>query len=383
MKKTKHPGLYRLPDSRFRLRATAVCKRTGKMKEATKTLEKGTTEERALLELAQLRISLREEREERRGPRRQSVNDFVVRWLEVKASRKLKPSVAARYEHSLGNHILPHIGELYVDELTRDDIMAWVAWAESATMEDGQGFSKATVTGWWRLLRQVVKDAAATCRVPDPTYRVEPPLVNAGTRRENRTLTAAQLDQLLQMVEAYSPDRYAEVYLLAYTGMRSGELYALRMEDLDEERRVIKIQRSVWQGIVGDTKTGSPREVALTSEMARILKEHRVRTVPTRSRGIDSGIIFLSTRGTYRTSSSLHKALSLAAEAAGIEVKVTPQVLRRTFNTLAVNAGVDRIVLRSMMGHCSEEMTEHYSGISPEAKSKAVALIMKQGTQES
>ena len=52
-----------------------------------------------------------------------------------------------------------------------------------------------------------------------------------------------------------------------------------------------------------------------------------------------------------------------------------PQVLRRTFNTLMVEAGVDRIVLRSQMGHCSEEMTERYAGVSVEAKLAAVRRL--------
>jgi len=66
----------------------------------------------------------------------------------------------------------------------------------------------------------------------------------------------------------------------------------------------------------------------------------------------------------------------LAAEAAGIEVRVTPQVLRRTFNTLMVHAGVDRIVLRSQMGHCSEEMTARYAGVAIADKQAALSRVL-------
>ncbi len=94
-------------------------------------------------------------------------------------------------------------------------------------------------------------------------------------------------------------------------------------------------------------------------------------------RGLEDGWVFPSQRGTLRTSSSLHKPLELAAHAAGIDVRVTPQVLRRTFNTLMVHAGVDRIVLRSQMGHCSEEMTERYAGVSVQAKQAAVHRLVE------
>lgn len=73
--------------------------------------------------------------------------------------------------------------------------------------------------------------------------------------------------------------------------------------------------------------------------------------------------MFPADNGAYRLSQSLHKPLKLAAEAAGLDIKVTPQVLRRTFNTLMLDLKVDRIVLRSQMGHSSEEMTERDSGI--------------------
>jgi len=72
----------------------------------------------------------------------------------------------------------------------------------------------------------------------------------------------------------------------------------------------------------------------------------------------------------------LHKPLALAASAASIEVKVTAQVLRRTFNTLMVHAGVDRIVLRSVMGHCTEAMTERYAGVGIPAKQAALQRLM-------
>jgi len=115
-----------------------------------------------------------------------------------------------------------------------------------------------------------------------------------------------------------------------------------------------------------------------------VLREHRKKMMANQHPGFEQGIVFPSDRGTYRVSSSLHKALSLAAGAAGIDVKVAAQVLRRTFNTLLMHAGVDRIVLRSQMGHSSEEMTMRYSGISVEAKQAAVGQLelLTEGGQE-
>ena len=196
-------------------------------------------------------------------------------------------------------------------------------------------------------------------------------------RREKRTLTADDLGLLLEKVRLLVPERYAEVYLLGYTGMRAGELFALKWEDMDEQRQRILVRRSVWHGHEDLTKTVEPREVALTEGMVRVLRDHRKRMFAEQRRGFASGLVFPSKVGTHRTPSSLHKPLALATEAAEIEVRVTAQVLRRTFNTLMVHAGVDRIVLRSQMGHTSEEMTRRYAGIAIEAKHAAVARLVE------
>jgi integrase len=79
--------------------------------------------------------------------------------------------------------------------------------------------------------------------------------------------------------------------------------------------------------------------------------------------------------GGYRGPESLHKPPREARRTAELERVVGPQVLRRTFNTLMLHAGVDRIVLRPQMGHCREEMTARYACVSVGAKRSAVERL--------
>jgi integrase len=126
---------------------------------------------------------------------------------------------------------------------------------------------------------------------------------------------------------------------------------------------------------VTPTKTGAPREVALTYSLVTLLRDHRRRLIEGQHIGLSSGLVFPSRVGSHRFPNSLEKVFKKAATATEIAFRVTPQVLRRTFNTLMVQAGVDRIVLRSQMGHCSEEMTERYAGVGIESKREAVARL--------
>ncbi|MBT9560995.1 MAG: tyrosine-type recombinase/integrase [Myxococcales bacterium] len=314
----------------------------------------------------------------RRSPKKSSalsVADFATEWLGRKAQR-VRPSVAINYEAKLSLFILPRLGHIALEDLTREDIEGWVTWAETAKMKSGRAYTRATVTGWWRALVTLVKDAVAELGLPvDPTNRVRAPKPRQQGRREKGTLTADQLGSLLGELKRIAPERYAEVYILAYSGVRAGELYALSDEDVDEKRARILIRKSVWNGHLDSTKTDSPREVALTPGMLAVIREHRAFLEASFHRGRKGTLLFPAQTGGYRTGQTLRKPLARAAEAAGIEQVVTPQVLRRTVNTLLLLSGVDRIVIRSQLGHVSEQMTERYAGIGVDAKLDAVARM--------
>ena len=149
----------------------------------------------------------------------------------------------------------------------------------------------------------------------------------------------------------------------------------LTWDDIDEARGKIVVWQGVRRGTVDTPKTHASRELGMTADMAQLLRAHREWLMQSRHPGLATGLVFPSDVGTHRGPESLHKPLAKAGDSAGVGVRVGPQVLRRTFNTLQVQAGVDRIVLRSQMGHCSEEMTERYAGVPVEAKREAVAAL--------
>ncbi|MSP93235.1 MAG: hypothetical protein EXR79_15805, partial [Myxococcales bacterium] len=125
------------------------------------------------------------------------------------------------------------------------------------------------------------------------------------------------------------------------------------------------------------TKTTDPREVPLPTELRDLLRAHRKYLGGVQHRGLAVGLVFPADHGGHRIPQSLHKVTKLVAEAAGIDVKVGPQVLRRTFNTLLLRAGVDGVILRAMMGHTTPAMTERYAGVPVDQKQEAVARLLK------
>ena len=373
--KKRYPGITKTPDGRFKIRVVEIDPRTGKPKNVRKIMPHGATLEEALTKQILMKKEIRDGHPKDAPEARRCVNDYAEQWIEAKGER-IRPSVAEHYAQVLATFILPQFGDIYLDAVRREDLIDFGRRLEKLRMKNGKQYARQTVMGFWSICRRFLKDAAASASIPDPTLRVDPPNPPAIQRRELRTLTKQELRDLLDAVKQYFPDRYAEVFLLAYTGMRAGELYALLWEDIRPDEKKIKIDRSVWQQHVNKTKTGVGREVAYLDEMGPILREHRMRMVEQKHVALDSGIVFPADNGKYRMSMALHKPLDLATEAAGIDVKVTPQVLRRTFNTLMLEEGADRIVLRAQMGHTREEMTQRYAGVKIESKIEAVRKLL-------
>lgn len=362
MKATKFPGVYRLPDGRLLVRVTRQAE--GRRTYRKKTLPQGTT----LTEAVQIALEMQASGlTVKKLYARPSLTDYAERWIEANAER-LKPSTASRYVDALSGWILPRLGTMHVDAIRRSHVAEWVTWAERKRKADGTAYAHATLAGIWRVLVQLIGDAVADLELDlDPTTRVPGPRRRGQARREKRTLTAPELASVLDEVRHGWPDLYTEVLALAHTGMRAGELYALRWQDVDLERGIATVRRSVWRGQEGETKTGDPREVPLSAVLVEEL------------RGIRGfGLVFPDSDGRHRHYTTLHKPLKEAARRAGVS-HVSPQVLRRTFNTLCLAEGIDRAVLRSMMGHVSEEMTQRYAGVGDELKRAAVVRLFGEG----
>ena len=339
-----------------------------------KTLPPGTTVEQAEAALRLLRDEVQLEMTPQAPPSvaRPTLADWVCDvWLPTK-TRRIRESTRGRYARTLARHILPVIGHVYADAIGRRHVEDWVVYAEGARV-DGDPYAQETVTAWWRLLCAVLRDLAADTQVSDPTARVRPPKTHTAPRREQGTLTLEGLGRLLAVTRAHFPQWHAHILTLAYTGIRLGESCGARWEDLDGQ--VLRIDRSASRGLVTATKTGVGREVYLHPVVTDALAEHRRRMIAEQHPGLEHGWMFPAAHGGLRLGPSLQKPLTEAAELAGLDIHVTPQVLRRTFNTLLAQANVATVVLHSQMGHTTEAMTQRYAGVGVEAKAGAVLSV--------
>ena len=79
----------------------------------------------------------------------------------------------------------------------------------------------------------------------------------------------------------------------------------------------------------------------------------------------ESELLFPAEDGGFRSNRFLTKAFAQARQLTGIQKKFTPRGMRRTFNDLARLANIEAVVTKSISGHKTERMREHYSSVQP------------------
>lgn len=305
-------------------------------------------------------------------PEKRNFGDYALDWFELHKTW-IKPSTRRTYHASLRDWIIPTLGDIYCEAFNRQDLLRWVGWAEAQTQEDGSAYAQQSLDGHRRVLWKLVKDMAADFGIADPTRRVRPPKSKVKRVRDKETLTLEELHAFVLSMREVCPSRWAETAELAYTGIRTGELWALHTDQLEDEGKSAHICRSVSAGVIQDTtKTGWERHVWRPEIVREASHEHRVDMLRTQHRGLHSGLLYPSDAGTPRTSASLTKAFAKAREHAGIDKHVSARVLRRTFNTILREANVADETVLSQMGHASKDMGLYYFEGHLEAKAKAL-----------
>jgi integrase len=371
-RKTRTPGVYRQKDGKWLVQV--VVRQDGKFKQRQLTLPAETPEAQVVAARASLRLEAEYAKEAEpvrpESPPRTTVASYSKLWI-VRKKTDWRPKTVKDNVQVLSERVLPVVGEVPVEDLKRAHIMGWRTWAEGQRMANKSPYSSATLSLWWRVFRSLLNDIIVDHDLSTTlTFKVKPPGSVKGRVRTEAALTVQQLRELLALVRDQHPAWYAEVYTLAFSGMRPGELYALSWTDADLDGGRLNITKSVVQGNVGRPKSGKARIVALTDGMTDVLRAHRASRPES-----PNGLVFPSETGGYRSDTTMHHLLAECGTAAGIPFRVGPQVLRYTANTLLREAGVADEIVRDRLGHATREMGFRYFKGHIEAQKAAVERL--------
>jgi integrase len=127
---------------------------------------------------------------------------------------------------------------------------------------------------------------------------------------------------------------------------------------------------------VAGVKTGGEERVQAPEELLEILRWHVETQLRTPAQQA-SDLLFPALHGGFRTRNVLDKPFRAAARTVGLEKRVTPRGMRRTFQDLCRATQVGDLVTRSISGHATEAMQRHYSTVVFDEQRRGIASVIQ------
>ncbi len=179
--------------------------------------------------------------------------------------------------------------------------------------------------------------------MPNRFYEIERP------RKEKKLPKILSKEDILRIIANTNNLKHKCIVSLLYSsGIRRNELVNLKITDIDSKRMLIRIESA---------KGNKDRYTLLSHSLLEDLREYYKQYKP--GKYIVEGMY-----GKQYTGQSIGKIVLNAAEKAGIKIPVTPHMLRHSFATHLLEAGVDLRQIQVLLGHSSSKTTEIYTHVA-------------------
>ncbi|HEV3284139.1 MAG TPA: site-specific integrase [Solirubrobacteraceae bacterium] len=281
--------------------------------------------------------------------------DAAAEFLRyAEQDRALKPSTLRGYRSIVDAHLLPAFGERRLEDITTADVERWRAGLVSTTGRDRLANNSKN-----RILVLLHGVFARGCKVYglplNPVSGVERhPVRLAGD------IDVLSPEEVWALVRAAASDQDGALYLMAaFTGLRRGELLALRWRDVDFAASAIRVRASYAGGALTTPKSGKVRSVPLAPEVAARLEKLSQRDWFTS----EDDLVFPGETGSFLDGSALRRRYMQALKGAGLR-PLRFHDLRHTFGTrMIAKADIRRV--QEWMGHVDIQTTMRYLHYAP------------------
>jgi integrase len=314
-------------------------------------------------------------------PSRQRTGDYLHAWLRDYARTHVAASTFEGYEKIVRLHLLPALGHIPLTRLGPQDIKAYYAQAQESGRRSGKGgLSPTTVLQHHRVLSEALKHAVEEgLLVNNPATRVRPP---RKARHEMPVLDEPQLAKLLELVRG---SRLCIPVLLAIaTGLRRGEILALRWRNVDLKAGTLAVRQALESTRDGlsfkQPKTQKSRRlVPLPPFAVEALREHRKRQAEERLRigpaYKDHDLVCAAPDGRPWDPDSFSPAFAKFVRRSGLP-PIRFHDLRHSHATLLLKHGIHPKVVSERLGHSTVGLTlDTYSHVLPGLQEQATRIL--------
>lgn len=284
-----------------------------------------------------------------RRAKHQTFERFAWFWFETHVKVHNKPSSIYKTKGVLTNKLLPFFGRKPLNAITTLDVERFKAKQSKA------GLANKTINNELSVLRKCLRDAKKwhdLTTIPDIMPLKLPP-------SQYQFLTEAEANSLLGHMHGIW---FEIVFVALKTGLRRGELQALRWDDINFENQKLTVRHN-WCAIAHDLlspKGNRTRTIPLTCDVVSVLNQRR------RS----DGFVFAVDEKVF-PSGILGEQMAQASALAGLP-KVTLHVLRHSFASQLAMKGVSIAVIQRLLGHTDIKVTMRYAHLTEHSLVDAV-----------
>jgi len=278
--------------------------------------------------------------------------------------RGCKPSTIRGYRSQLKAHLLPAFGSMRLEDITETEIERWRAGITSK--RKGKEISNKTKNEQLVLMHAIMRRAAKVWRLPrNPVANVD-----RFRTRHSGDIEVFSPEEVWALVRAAASEIDGTIYLTAaFTGLRRGELLALRWRDVDFEGSTIRVRASYAANQLTTPKSGKVRSVPMAPDVALALARLGQRE---RFTG-DDDFVFAGDSGLPPHGDALSKRYEKALAAGGLR-RLRFHDLRHTFGTRMIREADIRRV-QEWMGHADIQTTMKY--LHYESRKEDAELVAK------
>jgi integrase len=290
-----------------------------------------------------------------------TLSQFAPLFLEI-SSVANKPSALASNELVLRRHLLPRLGSRRLDEISYEDVEDLKIHLATAKRRSGKPLKAKTVSNIMATLHRlliIAKKRSVILALPEfERIRCPPPEFDFLSFEEAPKLLAAAHGEWRTLIT-----------LALRTGLRRGELLALRWQDVDLQVGKLLVRQNLVRGVFGTPKSGKSREVPLSAATVAMLTSHRHLRGP---------LVFCNDLGGFWKVHQLRLALKVARKRAGLR-HLGWHTLRHSFASHLAMRNVPLKAVQELLGHASIQMTMRYAHLSPIVSRTAVDLLDSPG----
>ncbi|MEG2379813.1 MAG: site-specific integrase [Bacilli bacterium] len=299
--------------------------------------------------------------------------NYASYWI-MKKKYEVRESTISNYANLLKNVIIPCLGDIPLENFNNKILQHFAYWAKENGGIEGKGISEHYISDCVLLIKAIIRDGQEEKVFPEFLIKQTkiPKTLQIETKK---TYTEDEYKKILEYIFKNLNNRSVGILIGIFTGMRIGEICALKWEDIDLEEKMINVNKTLQRIynpldefekskiVITPCKTSSSqRTIPIANDLNEVLKQFKD----------DKDNYVLSGKIKYTEPRTFRKQYDIIMNKCGVD-RIKFHSLRHTFASINIENGADVKTISEILGHSDINITlKTYTHISKKQKTKAI-----------